>query len=68
MTKGDRDKLRAELAGKAMIGWLGNSEMLEAAHDHDATMPQFMDILADVSVNAADAVMKRLGLSLDKGD
>lgn len=65
MTKGDRDKLRAELAGKAMQGWLSNSEMLDAVHDHDVTKDQVEGIIAKASVRMADALMAELGI---KGD
>lgn len=62
MTNGDKIKLRAELAGKAMQGWLANSEMLNAVHDHDVTAVKFEDIVAKASVSLADALMKELGL------
>lgn len=62
MTKGDKEKLRAELAGKAMQGWLSNSEMLDAVHDHDASKDQVEGIIAKASVRMADALMKELGL------
>lgn len=65
MTKGDKIKLRAELAGKAMIGWLSNSEMLDAVHDHNASPDQFMKILAGASVQSADALMAELGIRME---
>lgn len=62
MTKGDREKLRAELAGKAMQGWLANSDMLSAVHDHDVTVTKFEEIVAKASVSLADALMAELGI------
>lgn len=65
MTNGDKIKMRAELAGKAMQGWLANSDMLSAVHDHDVTAPKFEEIVAKASVSLADALMAELGI---KGD
>lgn len=62
MTKGDREKMRTELAGKAMQGWLANSDMLSAVHDHDVTVSEFEEILAKASVSLADALMAELGI------
>lgn len=66
MTAGDKIKIRAELAGKAMQGWLANSDMLSAIHDHDVTVPNFEEILAKASVSIADALMAELGLKVEE--
>jgi len=54
MTKGDRDKLRAELAGKAMQGMLSNS------HDQISAMSD--SAIVRSSVEIADALMAELGI------
>lgn len=54
MTDGDKIKLRAELAGKAMQGMLSNShEQISAMSD---------SAIVRSSVEIADALMKELGL------
>lgn len=55
MTKGDKIKLRAELAGKAMQGILTNPDSVGWAAD---------DIARD-SVHHADALMAKLGISME---
>lgn len=58
MTKGDRDKLRAELAGKAMQGMLSNS------HDQISAMSD--SAIVRSSVEIADALMAELGLKVEE--
>lgn len=52
MTKGDKIKLRAELAGKAMAALLVNSTPSEP-------------VLALAAVHYADALMAELGISME---
>ena len=54
MTKGDKIKLRAELAGKAMQGMLSNS------HDQISAMSD--SAIVRSSVEIADALMAELGI------
>lgn len=54
MTKGDRDKLRAELAGKAMAAMIGDEL-------YDCTLTAASDIAA-LAVEYADALMAELGI------
>mgnify|MGYP001005807908 FL=1 len=55
MTKGDRDKLRAELAGKAMAALL--------IHDDNSVVSGWSLVrMARHSVDAADALMAELGI------
>ena len=58
MTKGDRDKLRAELAGKAMAAMI--------CSEFYATGGRTYGDISGWAVNQADALMSELGLSLDK--
>lgn len=58
MTKGDKIKLRAELAGKAMQGLLAGDPAW-------AGDPAYC---AQIAKLHADALMAELGLSLDKED
>lgn len=59
VTKGDKIKLRAELAGKAMQGLVSNYEWMVAARDGRQSVA---NIVAECSVECADALMKELGL------
>ena len=62
MTKGDKIKLRAELAGKAMQGLLSNYQwMVSVRNDGTGLVP----ILAMSSVEAAAALMAELGISIE---
>lgn len=54
MTKGDRDKLRAELAGKAM-----------AAHIERGHLAGRKEDIARWAVQQADALMAELGIDHD---
>lgn len=61
MTKGDRDKLRAELAGKAMQSILSNSDVHPSAQccgDDDSWASR----VAFDAVKYADALMAELGI------
>lgn len=60
MTKGDKIKLRAELAGKAMQGMLTN--------DYFVSSGVIEEDIAEWAVKQADALMAELGISLDKED
>lgn len=62
MTKGDRDKLRAELAGKAMQGFLSNSAAFSAIADQADTSATAEQICARASISMADALMAALGI------
>ncbi|MFD1304221.1 hypothetical protein [Methylobacterium marchantiae] len=65
MTNGDKIKLRAELAGKAMQGLLSRSCAIDFSHlserDDYSTMT-FGKAVAIDAVDMADALMKELGL------
>ena len=72
MTKGDKIKLRAELAGKcaaAMVSTITNDDdytrVYYLAQEQGMKVSQW---IARDSVKQADAVMQELGLSLDKED
>lgn len=70
MTKGDRDKLRAELAGKAMQGILSNPGVLiyaDQAIDSDGSLTRGA-WYAGQATAFADALMAELGISMDKED
>lgn len=56
MTNGDKIKLRAELAGKAMQG------MLAAGFDHDGMVAE----CAERAIEYADALMAELGLKVEE--
>lgn len=65
MTKGDRDKLRAELAGKAMQGLISNERWfmnLVNAHIGPSDAGKAEKITAEAAVFAADALMAELGI------
>lgn len=67
MTKGDRDKLRAELAGKAMQGILSNPAVLiyaDQAIDSDGSLTRGV-WYAGQAVAFADALMAELGIKSD---
>lgn len=59
MTKGDRDKLRAELAGKAMQGIIARDELSGVI---DVAQGTFQEIVARGAVKYADALMAELGI------
>lgn len=63
MTKGDRDKLRAELAGKAMAALIGDSSRIQSviASMSEHGMSQGQVYAAD-AVEIADALMAELGI------
>jgi len=70
MTKGDKIKLRAELAGKAMAALISNANAMgriDFVISMDKTKRRDK-IVAVESVAFADALMAELGLSLDKED
>lgn len=58
MTVGDKIKLRAELAGKAMQGMLSNS------HDQISAMSD--SAIVRSSVEIADALMAELGIKVEE--
>ena len=65
MTKGDRDKLRAELAGKAMQGLISNERWfmnVVNAHIGIGDAGKAEKITAEAAVFAADALMAELGI------
>lgn len=62
MTKGDRDKLRAELAGKAMIAIRQNGDTLQYLAENNEDDETMVDLVAWLAVKQADALMKELGL------
>lgn len=59
MTDGDKIKLRAELAGKAMQGMVSNDYYTDGSSEAE---------IACWAVQQADALMAELGISLDKED
>ena len=59
MTKGDKIKLRAELAGKAMHGILSRHELLGIIEVAQGT---FEENVARGAIKYADALMKELGM------
>ena len=71
MTKGDKIKLRAELAGKAMQGLLANDSWfmnVVNANTGIGDSGKVEAIVAEASRVAADALMAELGISLDEED
>lgn len=56
MTKGDKIKLRAELAGKAMQGMVSNDYYTNGSSKEE---------IACWAVDQADALMAELGISMD---
>lgn len=61
MTKGDKIKLRAELAGKAMQGILSDAEVMRAQLEGEEGK-LVNHVIAKEAVAFADALMKELGL------
>lgn len=61
MTNGDKIKLRAELAGKAMQGMLSNS--FWSNYDERETSES---VMAEWAVLHADALMAELGINIDE--
>ena len=72
MTKGDRDKLRAELAGKvaaAIVSTIRNEEDYCRYSNLGCELGlSVSEWIAKDSVKQADALMREMGLSLDKED
>lgn len=67
MTKGDKIKLRAELAGKAMEGVI--AAHLESAVKAAKQTGVIVEVaVARIAKSYADALMAELGISLDKED
>lgn len=63
MTKGDRDKLRAELAGKAMQGLLSNPNVVGESHRTGWGLVNCeMKDVVSLSAEWADALMAELGI------
>ncbi len=67
MTKGDKIKLRAELAGKAMQALLGTIPFKVLDDDGEISI-YYPNSISAASVEYADALMAELGISLDKED
>lgn len=67
MTKGDKIKLRAELAGEAMAAVIAG-HLESAIEASKSTNLSVEECVAEIAVSYADATMSRLGLSLDKED
>ena len=65
MTKGDKIKLRAELAGKAMAAILGNNDLLNGLVEGNPENGDMVNIAAIASRDAADALMAKLGISIE---
>jgi len=61
MTKGDKIKLRAELAGKAMQGLVANDRWLQEVL-RKCPGEESYETVADASVAMADALMAELGI------
>ncbi len=70
MTKGDKIKLRAELAGKAMAAIIGSDHAMKMSNRVIEEFPNSRRDawVAEQSVQFADALMAELGISLDKED
>lgn len=62
MTKGDKIKLRAELAGNAMIAIRQNGDTLQYLAENNEDDETMVDLVAWLAVKQADALMKELGL------
>lgn len=62
MTKGDKIKLRAELAGKAMQGMLVNTDEKDMRLH---ARGELSSIIEKNSIEFADGLMKELGLADD---
>lgn len=66
MTKGDKTKLRAELAGKAMAALLSDSStMANISKDARDKGVNGVRYLTSASVEYADALMAELGISME---
>ncbi len=58
MTRGDRERLRAELAGKAMQGILSNPS--RCVPEFEGAHGKFQELVAQVSLEFADALLAEL--------
>lgn len=65
MTNGDKIKLRAELAGKAMQGIRSNHETLMMLAKRTDIEGEMIDLVAKLAVQQADALMAELGIKSD---
>lgn len=65
MTAGDKIKLRAELAGKAMQGIWSDFENIRFLANQSDLEGEVVDLVAQLAVQQADALMKELGLDGD---
>ena len=65
MTAGDKIKLRAELAGKAMQGIRSNADTMRVMANRNDLEGEMIDLVAQLAVQQADALMAELGI---KGD
>lgn len=69
MTAGDKIKLRAELAGKAMQGLISNERWFMNVVNANMGLDsagKAEKIVAEAARDAADALMAELGLSLEE--
>ena len=62
MTAGDKIKLRAELAGKAMQGIRSNHRTLMMLVNRNDLEGELIDLVAQLAVQQADALMAELGI------
>lgn len=62
MTKGDKIKLRAELAGKAMQAIRSNADTMRGMANRNDLEGEMIDLVARLAVQQADTLMKELGL------
>ena len=65
MTNGDKIKLRAELAGKAMQGIRSNAATMHVLANRNDLEGEMIDLIARLAVQQADALMAELGLKVE---
>ncbi len=65
MTSGDKINLRAELAGKAMQGIRANHETLVMLANRKDCIGEIIELVAQLAVQQADALMAELGISME---
>lgn len=66
MTKGDKIKLRAELAGKAMQGIRSNADTMRVMANRNDIYGEMIDLVAQLAVQQADALMAELGITREE--
>lgn len=62
MTKGDRDRIRAEIAGRVAQGLFASSAFIHSGQTRSVQDAMY-GLVVDRSVGVADLIMDRLGLS-----